>query len=140
MSILETIGSTWVPWLRSCIAAGSFFTGAFILEYVDIDVSVYISAPDPLRGSRGDGQGDSSSSWLSTGGRYISCCPFSFPAQCTRRKAAGMTFRLPDGRYVWPPSVPVRHAVCSRVFDNSGPDGSRDRAVARMRGKVLASE
>ena len=26
--------------------------------------------------------------------------PVSFPAQCTRRSAADLTFQLPDGRYV----------------------------------------
>ena len=37
----------------------------------------------------------------------------------TRRGAAGGTFQLPDGRHVGPPSVPVRYALCSRVFNNS---------------------
>ena len=52
-SIPEKVISTWVPWLRSCVAAGSFISGAFILKYVDVDVSVYISDPDP-HGGRGE--------------------------------------------------------------------------------------
>ena len=39
-----------------------------------------------------------------------------FPAQCTRKGAAGVTFQLPDGRHAEPHSVPVRFAVCCRVF------------------------
>ena len=84
----------------------------FFLKYVDLDVYVFISVPDPW-GSRRDGHGDTSSSWLSTGGRYIRCCPFFFLAQCTRREATGMTFLLSVGRHVKPPLVPVRYVVCS---------------------------
>ena len=38
-----------------------------------------------------------------------------------------MTFQLPDGMHAGSPSVPVNYAVCSRVFKNSDPHGSRDR-------------
>ena len=65
--------------------------------------------------------------------------PF-FLEQCTRNGATVVANRLPDGRYARPASVSVRYAVCTRVFNNSGPDGSRDRAVARMRDQVLGSE
>ena len=64
---------------------------------------------------------------------------FPSPAQCTRREAAGIRFGSRMGGTSGP-SVPVRYAVSSRVFNNSGPDGSRDRAVARMRGQVLGFE
>ena len=37
-------------------------------------------------------------------------------------------------------SIPVKYAVSSRVFNNVGSDGSRDRVVARTRGQVLGSE
>ena len=39
-----------------------------------------------------------------------------FPAQCTKRGATGLTFHLPVGRYVGPPSVPVLYALCSVTF------------------------
>ena len=42
-----------------------------------------------------------------------------FPAQCTKRRATGLTFHLPVGSYVRPPSVPVLYAVCSVTFKGS---------------------
>ena len=47
-----------------------------ILKFVDIDATVYFSAPDPLRRSRGDGDGDASPSCHSTGEQFIRCSPF----------------------------------------------------------------
>ena len=105
----------------------------FIVKYVEIDSRVYSSAPDPGWRWRGDGHGDTSSSWHWLLGRSSDADLF-FPVQCTREEPRV----LREARRA-PSQSSVRYAVCSRVFNNSGPDGSRDRAVARMRGQMLGS-
>ena len=66
-----------------------------------------------IAGQRGAGDVTVLPVWLSTSGEVHQMLSLCFPAQCTRRGALGMTFLLPVGRYVWPPSVPLRYAVCS---------------------------
>ena len=67
--------------------------------------------PWPLRG---DSNGGASSSLRSSLARYIRYCFFCHTVH--DRRAAGVSFQLPDGRHTGPFSVPVNYAVCSRVI------------------------
>ena len=96
MPIPETIGSMWVPWLRSGIAVGSTFTGTLHPE-VRGHILTYGTAPGPS-GGRGEMATASSSPGYPPGRRYIRCCPFSFLLSAGGRGAAGVTFQLLDGK------------------------------------------
>ena len=54
----------------------------------------------------------------------------------TRRGAAGGTFQLPDGRHVWPPSVPVRDTPCVvvslRIQTRMGRETDRSRGCVAI--------
>ena len=77
-------------------------------------IEVY-KRPWPFRGSRGDGNGDASSSLRSPLVRYGISDTVSFVTQCAMRRTAGVSFQLPDGRHTGLFSVPVNYALCSSV-------------------------
>ena len=81
-----------------------FFEYSF-LEYALTDTLKYAKAPGPHCGAEGRWR-RCRIAGLAFYERAVHQMPsLCFPAQCTRRGAPGMTFLLPVGRYVWPPSV-----------------------------------
>ena len=89
----------------------SFFLVLPFITYAFTDAWKYEDAPDPRRGSRGDGHGGTSSSRLATDVRLFGstsdAVPF-FPAQCTTGRGRGGSFHLPDGRYDGPLLSPCK--------------------------------
>ena len=92
-----------------------FFEYSF-LEYALADTLKYAKAPGPHCGAEGRWRRCRIAGLAFYERAVHQMLSLCFPAQCTRRGAPGMTFLLLVGRYVWPPSVPVRYAVCSVSF------------------------
>ena len=110
----------------------NFAVALFSLKQVDIDASC-TEAPVTLDGGRGE------MAMAMALGRRLG---FRWWAV---HQVLSLSFTLRDvpspGREArrGPISFPARYVVCCRVFDISGPDGSRDQAVARMRVQLLDS-